>query len=116
MMETQKPANTYQVDGDHYRNTEIQHWDFAASNNFDYFQGQITKYVTRWKSKNGVKDLEKAKHFLEKYLELETQKIKKNQLPPIHAFTRDLPQTLMGSVGKDQVTHGYTKKYEEHGK
>jgi hypothetical protein len=36
----------------------------------DYFQGQITKYIMRWKLKNGLQDLEKAHHFLEKYIEL----------------------------------------------
>jgi hypothetical protein len=59
-----------QVDGNHYKNTEIQHWNYVAANNLDYFAGQITKYVTRWKKKNGVKDLEKARHFLDKYIEL----------------------------------------------
>tara|TARA_R110000803_G_scaffold6755_8_gene21786 strand:+ start:9342 stop:9674 length:333 start_codon:yes stop_codon:yes gene_type:complete len=67
-------ANDKQVGGDHYK-TKIQHWDFAASNNMDYFQGQITKYVTRWKNKNGYEDLEKAKHFLDKYMELEGVKV-----------------------------------------
>jgi hypothetical protein len=62
-------ANSRQVGGDHYIN-EIQHWDYAAFQNLDYFQGQITKYVTRWKKKGGVKDLEKALHFLQKYIEI----------------------------------------------
>lgn len=67
-----KKANERQVDGTHYQKEGgIQHWDFAAANEFDYFQGQITKYVTRWKKKNGIKDLEKAQHFLEKYIELQ---------------------------------------------
>jgi hypothetical protein len=62
-------ANGRQVDGKHYGST-IQHWDYVVANDLDYFQGQITKYVTRWKKKNGVADLEKAQHFLEKYLEV----------------------------------------------
>ncbi len=66
-------ANKTQVGGSHYR-TEIQHWDFAASNDLDYFQGCITKYVTRHKKKNGLQDLRKAQHFLEKYIELEIAK------------------------------------------
>ena len=52
-------ANERQVGGQHY-GAEIQHWDFVASQGMDYFQGQITKYVTRWKKKNGLQDLEKA--------------------------------------------------------
>ena len=63
-------VNQVQVGGNHYKGTAVQHWDFAYHNNLDYFQGQITKYVTRWKLKNGVEDLYKAKHFLEKYIEL----------------------------------------------
>lgn len=67
-------ANDSQVGGHHYR-TSIQHWDFVAANDLDYFQGQITKYVTRWKKKNGIDDLYKARHFLQKYIELKEQEI-----------------------------------------
>ena len=62
-------ANDKQVGGRHY-NTPIQHWDYVVANDLDYFQAQITKYVTRWKKKNGIQDLEKAQHFLQKYLEV----------------------------------------------
>lgn len=62
-------ANDRQVAGDHYCG-KMQHWDLAADRSYDYFQGQITKYVDRWKKKNGLIDLEKAMHFLEKYIEL----------------------------------------------
>jgi hypothetical protein len=64
-------ANDRQVGGDHYLVTgELQHWDMVAKFHLDYFQGQITKYVMRWRNKNGIQDLEKAKHFLEKYIEI----------------------------------------------
>src|SRR5215469_10587897 len=62
-------ANQRQVGGDHYQ-SQIQHWDYVIANNLDYFQAQITKYVTRWKKKGGIRDLEKALHFLEKYIEV----------------------------------------------
>ena len=61
--------NDKQVGGNHYR-SPLQHWDFVYHNNMDYFQGQITKYVSRWKDKNGIQDLKKAQHFLNKYIEL----------------------------------------------
>lgn len=67
--ERNTPANDRQVGGKHYQ-SKIQHWDFVAANNLDYFQGQITKYVARWKNKGGVEDLKKARHFLDKYIEL----------------------------------------------
>lgn len=69
-VDPRKPANDTQVGGSHYKSSPIQHWDFAAANDYDYFQGQITKYVDRWKRKNGIEDLKKAAHFLQKYIEL----------------------------------------------
>lgn len=69
-------ANDEQVGGDHYKiETGEQHWDrqfrlFGAG----YFVGSITKYVERYNSKNGIEDLKKAKHFIEKLIELEEEK------------------------------------------
>lgn len=63
-------ANARQVGGDHYKTGGEEHWDMVARFQLDYFQGQITKYVMRWKKKNGLQDLKKAQHFLQKYLEL----------------------------------------------
>jgi len=63
-------ANDRQVAGKHYGEVRYQHWDIVEEHNLDYFQGQITKYVMRWKHKNGIEDLRKAQHFLEKYIEL----------------------------------------------
>lgn len=64
-------ANQRQVGGEHYRRAgRMQHWDMVAEFELDYFQGQITKYLFRFQKKNGVEDLEKAKHYLEKYIEL----------------------------------------------
>lgn len=65
-------ANAEQVGGVHYR-SPIQHWDFAASWGVGYFDGQVTKYVTRWRKKRGLEDLNKARHFLEKMIELAKQ-------------------------------------------
>ena len=66
-------ANEIQVAGDHYR-TPTQHWDYVIANDLGYFEGQITKYVTRWRKKNGLQDLHKARHFLEKLIESEEAK------------------------------------------
>ena len=63
-------ANQRQVGGEHYKTGGREHWDIVVEHDLDYFQGQITKYVMRWKKKNGVEDLRKAQHFLEKYIEV----------------------------------------------
>lgn len=55
--------------GNHY-NVPIQPWDYIAANGLGFFEGNVIKYVTRWKRKNGVEDLRKALHYLEKLIEL----------------------------------------------
>lgn len=62
-------ANDIQVAGTHYR-TEFQHWDLVVSAKMGYFEGQISKYVTRHRKKNGLQDVEKALHFARKAFEL----------------------------------------------
>lgn len=63
-------ANDKQVGGSHYRVGSIQPWDYIAANNIGYFEGNIIKYVSRWKQKGGLNDLKKAQHYLEKLIEL----------------------------------------------
>lgn len=67
-------ANSRQVGGTHYsKYGDQQPWDMYKPWNLDGFQAQIISYVVRWRDKDGVKDLEKALHFLEKYIEVEKQ-------------------------------------------
>lgn len=64
------PANDIQIGGDHYkRRGEVQHWDTMCDLNVPYVIGCATKYVSRWRSKNGLQDLEKAIHYLDKFIE-----------------------------------------------
>jgi len=63
-------ANAQQVGGTHYKDKAIQPWDYIASNNMGYLEGNVVKYVSRWKEKGGVQDLEKAMHYLTKLIEV----------------------------------------------
>ena len=65
---TTQDANAVQVGGDHYK-TEIQPWDFIIANNLGYLEGNIIKYVSRYKKKGGMADLLKAQHYLQKLIE-----------------------------------------------
>lgn len=67
-------ANARQVGGQHYRtlNAQLQHWDLVAETGMGYFEGQITRYVARWRRKAGRQDLEKALHYCDKLTELVT--------------------------------------------
>ena len=62
-----------QVAGDHYRKLKIQPVEYIHANQIGYFEGNVIKYVTRWRDKNGVTDLQKAKHYIELLIELESR-------------------------------------------
>ena len=62
-------ANNRQVGGLHYK-AQYQHWDFVRlCLDGRYLEGCLTKYVSRWRKKNGLQDLEKALHYTEKLME-----------------------------------------------
>jgi hypothetical protein len=54
-----------QVGGSHYKKYKIQPVEFIVKNNIGFCEGNIIKYVLRFKEKGGVQDLEKAKHYIE---------------------------------------------------
>ena len=67
-----------QVGGDHYRAKGIQPIEYIHANNLGFCEGNVVKYVTRWKDKGGENDLRKAIHYLELLIQLETERF---QLP-----------------------------------
>lgn len=60
-----------QISGNHYKGCKIQPVEYIQANDLDYLQGNVIKYVTRHKLKNGKADIEKAIHYLELILELQ---------------------------------------------
>jgi hypothetical protein len=66
-----------QVAGNHYKDLPIQPVEFIYANAIGYFEGNVIKYVSRWRKKNGIADLEKAKHYIELLIELETRNVGK---------------------------------------
>ncbi len=69
--------NERQVGGDHYRkvNAEYQHWDMAAQHGLNYFTANATKYISRWREKDGAKSIEKAIHYVDKLISLYQKQI-----------------------------------------
>jgi hypothetical protein len=63
-----------QVGGSHYRDKGIQPIIYIHANELGFCEGNVVKYVTRWREKNGIADLEKAKHYIELLIELEQTK------------------------------------------
>lgn len=64
-------ALNVQHGGDHYKKMKIQPVEFIHANAIPFIEGSVIKYVARWRVKNGVEDLKKAKHFLDLLIELE---------------------------------------------
>jgi Protein of unknwon function (DUF3310) len=67
------PWNT-QVGGDHYRKLPIQPFRYSMENGLDPMQHTIIKYVTRFRDKGGIADLEKAKQTIDLLIEWEKEK------------------------------------------
>ena len=63
-----------QEGGNHYQKHKIQPYTFITANELNFFQGNVIKYVVRYKDKNGIEDLKKIIH----YCELEIEEMKKN--------------------------------------
>jgi hypothetical protein len=66
-----------QVAGNHYKDMPIQPVEYIHANALGYFEGNVVKYISRWRLKNGVQDLEKAKHYVELLIELEHRRVDK---------------------------------------
>ena len=64
-----------QISGSHYKEKGIQPIIYIYANELGFCEGNVIKYVTRHKSKNGRADIEKAIHYLELLLELEYQDV-----------------------------------------
>lgn len=64
-------ALSLQEGGNHYRKLRIQPVEYIHANGIGFIEGCIIKYITRWRDKGGLKDLHKAKHFIDILIELE---------------------------------------------
>lgn len=63
-----------QTGGNHYKDLKIQPMEYALANKLDLAQGNVVKYVTRFRAKNGIEDLRKAIHCIELLIEFEERK------------------------------------------
>lgn len=63
-----------QVNGNHYTKLKIQPMEYSMANGLDACQHTIIKYVTRFRDKNGLEDLKKARHTLDMLIEFEQDK------------------------------------------
>lgn len=69
-MEENNPLKS-QIGGEHYKKYAIQPIEFIEKNHLSFSQGSVVKYICRYKDKNGLQDLLKAKHFIDLIIQLE---------------------------------------------
>jgi len=65
-----------QIGGNHYQNFKIQPVEFIMKNDLDFCQGNIIKYVCRHGFKDGIKDLEKVKHYIDLLIDFKYKELK----------------------------------------
>lgn len=82
---TQSALDT-QVGGSHYKNFKIQPVEFIHQNGIGYMAGNVIKYVSRYREKNGIEDLKKARHYIDMMIEFEQEAEKK----PVQPLTQQL--------------------------
>jgi hypothetical protein len=66
-----------QVGGKHYKQFKIQPIQYITANNIPYIEGNIIKYISRWRDKGGIDDLDKVIHYVELLKETEVGKSKR---------------------------------------
>ena len=69
-----------QVGGSHYKDMAIQPMEYSMANKLDACQHTAIKYITRFREKGGVQDLEKAKHVIDMLIEFETRGVRSSDL------------------------------------
>ena len=57
------------INPDHYKQGKIEVIDFILDQKLNYLEGNVIKYLSRYKYKNGLEDLKKAKWYLNKLTE-----------------------------------------------
>lgn len=74
LVRREQSALDVQVGGDHYKKLAIQPMEYSMANKLDACQHTAIKYITRFRDKGGVGDLEKAKHVIDMLIEFEQRK------------------------------------------
>jgi hypothetical protein len=60
-----------QIGGSHYKDMAIQPIEYIHKNGLGFCEGNVVKYITRWKTKNGIEDLRKVIHYAELLIQME---------------------------------------------
>ena len=61
----QERMQSSKVSPEHYKQFKIEPFDFIHQNDLGFAEGNVVKYICRWRNKGGVEDLRKAIRYIE---------------------------------------------------
>ena len=115
-METNKStAFSEQIGGSHYKDMPFQPIRLISYLNLDFFQGNVVKYVSRYKLKDGVRDLEKAKHYCRMAMEMgnSSSPTEMTVLQVTLASKSFILSNRLSQLVADVIVYVYWRKWEE---
>lgn len=56
--------------GNHYQSCAIEPIEYILKNNLGFCEGNVVKYISRYKHKNGIEDLKKARDYVDLLIKL----------------------------------------------
>lgn len=98
-----------QIGGSHYASMVIQPAEYCHLNGIGKLEGDVIAYVSRWKTKNGLEDLRKARHTLDLVIEMEEEKLSPIPYVPVE----DIDITMTGQDIRPQVNFGEPCQIED---
>lgn len=108
-------AFSEQIGGSHYKDMPFQPIHLISYLNLDFFQGNVVKYVSRYKLKDGVRDLEKAKHYCRMAMEMKksSSPTAMTALQVTLASKSFVLSNRLSQLVADVIVYVYGRKWEE---
>ena len=108
-------AFSEQIGGSHYKDMPFQPIKLISMLDLDFFQGNVVKYVSRYKLKDGVRDLEKARHYCRMAMEMEkgSSHISMTILQAVFISEGFVASNGLSKLVADVIVYVYRRKWNE---
>lgn len=108
-------AFSEQIGGSHYKDMPFQPIRLISMLDLDFCQGNVVKYVSRYKLKDGVRDLEKAKHYCQMAMEMEksSPRLSMTILQAVFIAEGFVTSNRLSKWVADVIVYVYRRKWDE---
>lgn len=108
-------AFSEQIGGSHYKDMPFQPIKLISMLDLDFFQGNVVKYVSRHKLKDGVRDLEKAKYYCRMAMEMEksSPRLSMTILQAVFISEGFVTSNGLSKWVSDIIVYVYRRKWDE---